>query len=238
MGKSPIIVGHGGSSEGVTPNTIGAFKKAIGAGVEMVEVDIHRAKDDVMVASHEPHFEGALIKNLYSHQIAATHNEISLVEEFVRLAGKHPIKIMFDLKEPGYEADFVKLVLKYLQPSQFVVSSLEDESVKVINDMGLGINVGLSLGRHKPENKFRTRLSEVFPIKRAKRCGAKFLSANYKLVRLGILRRARRANLPVYVWTIDDQDHIIRVLKDKRVEGLITNRPVLAVRLKQGLEGN
>lgn len=220
---TPIIVGHRGSSEGVTPNTVAAFKKAVEAGVDMVEVDIHRAKDGVMVVSHE---------------LPAIHREISLIEEIVHLASKHKTKIMLDLKEPGYEADFIKLVLKHLKPNQFVVSTLEDESVKAINDMGLGINVGLSLGRHKPKNKLRTRLSEVFPIKRAKRCGAKFLSANYKLVRFGVLKRAQRAELPVYVWTVDDHDHIIRVLKDKRVEGLITNRPTLAVKLKQALEGN
>ena len=37
---------------------------------------------------------------------------------------------------------------------------------------------------------------------------------------------------PIWVWTVDDPDLMRRLMQDKRVECLITNRPDLALRLR------
>lgn len=38
--------------------------------------------------------------------------------------------------------------------------------------------------------------------------------------------------LPVWVWTVDDQKLMRRFIADSRIEGLITNRPAVAARLR------
>jgi len=40
------------------------------------------------------------------------------------------------------------------------------------------------------------------------------------------------ATKPVWVWTVDDQRQIERFLADSRIEGIITNRPDLALELR------
>ena len=40
------------------------------------------------------------------------------------------------------------------------------------------------------------------------------------------------ATKPVWVWTVDDQRQIERFLTDSRIEGIITNRPDLALELR------
>jgi glycerophosphoryl diester phosphodiesterase len=39
--------------------------------------------------------------------------------------------------------------------------------------------------------------------------------------------------LPIWVWTVDDKRSMKRYLKDPRIEGIITNRPDLALKLRR-----
>jgi glycerophosphoryl diester phosphodiesterase len=38
--------------------------------------------------------------------------------------------------------------------------------------------------------------------------------------------------IPIWVWTVDDEKQMERLVQDKRIEGLITNRPDLALELR------
>jgi glycerophosphoryl diester phosphodiesterase len=54
----PVLCGHRGSGRGVVggqaENTLGSFRAAVAAGIRWVEVDVRRAEDGVLVASHDP----------------------------------------------------------------------------------------------------------------------------------------------------------------------------------------
>jgi glycerophosphoryl diester phosphodiesterase len=39
--------------------------------------------------------------------------------------------------------------------------------------------------------------------------------------------------VPIWVWTVDDKGSMKRYMKDARIEGLITNRPELALKLRK-----
>jgi glycerophosphoryl diester phosphodiesterase len=74
-------------------------------------------------------------------------------------------------------------------------------------------------------------------MKRCKKAKADFLVAHFKLLRFGFLRRARRSHLPVFVWTVNDEETIQKLLNDSRVYAIITDKPDLAVSLrKKGLQ--
>lgn len=40
-------------------------------------------------------------------------------------------------------------------------------------------------------------------------------------------------DLPIWVWTVDDKRSMKRYMKDARIEGIITNRPDLALKLRK-----
>ncbi len=75
-------------------------------------------------------------------------------------------------------------------------------------------------------------MSEVFPLARARACGARFLCVNRRLVPLGVVSRAARAGLPAFVWTVDGDAELRRLLRDERLRGVITNRPGRARELR------
>ena len=150
---------------------------------------------------------------------------LAAVAELVAAAGA---RLMVDLKEIGGEEDALGAVLERLAPERVLVSTLEDESVAAVRRAFPELEVGLSLGRSRPRPYARTRLSELSPSARARACGAAFLSVNRKLVPFGVLRRVP---LPVYLWTVDEERALRRYLRDERLRGVVTNRPLRALEL-------
>jgi glycerophosphoryl diester phosphodiesterase len=58
FGSRPDIVGHRGLGKGVVDghaeNTIGSLEAAVAAGVDWVELDVSRTRDDVLLVHHNP----------------------------------------------------------------------------------------------------------------------------------------------------------------------------------------
>jgi len=52
--KAPLVQGHRGSRGTMPEDTLPAFKAALEAGVDVLEMDMAVTKDDVVVISHEP----------------------------------------------------------------------------------------------------------------------------------------------------------------------------------------
>ena len=190
------------------PGTLAAFERALAGGVGTVEVDVRRAAGG-WAAQHDPGPPSG----------PALASVVALVAD----AGA---RLMVDLKEVGGEEEALALVLERLPPERVLVSTLEDESVAAVRAAFPELEVGLSLGRARPRPYARTRLSETFPGRRARACGATFLSVNRGFVRLGLLRRAA---VPVYLWTVDEEAELRRYLHDSRLRGVVTNRPIRAL---------
>jgi glycerophosphoryl diester phosphodiesterase len=228
MYKKPLIIAHSGSVEGIGAESLNSYQAAIEAGVDMVEADIWRTQDGVFVCQHEHRINGTTINELKSSTLPSSTLKL---EDLLKLIVKKNSTIMIDLKEFGYEKEIVQYVLQFLQPTMFVISTLNDETIKVISTNFPEVQVGLSLGKDKPKKLVSTRLSEVFPYSRIKRSGAKFLSVNSKIAALFTLKQHKLLGLPIYVWTVDDETTMRRLLNNPKVTGLITNRPLVALKI-------
>jgi glycerophosphoryl diester phosphodiesterase len=88
------------------------------------------------------------------------------------------------------------------------------------------------LGEGRPRSGLLARLSELFPARRLRRCGADVVIPNYKLLRLGFLRRMARRGYPVWVWTVNDPKLTKRLLGRAEVGAIITDRPVEAIAMR------
>jgi glycerophosphoryl diester phosphodiesterase len=218
----PVVVGHRGSSEGVLPGSLASYDAALAAGVEMVEVDVRQDADGALLALHEP------AGTLPPAEVAAAAGVLEVAARVARAGAA----LMLDLKEIGSEVETVDAVLDVLPAERIVVSTMEDVSVAALRRARPRLEVGLSVGREWRRPYVRSRLSEAFPAARARACGATFLSVNRRLVPTGVLARAGRAGLPVYLWTVDDDRELERRLADPRLRGVVTNRPRRALELR------
>jgi glycerophosphoryl diester phosphodiesterase len=88
------------------------------------------------------------------------------------------------------------------------------------------------LGISRAEHPIRTKISEFFPARRCREAKADFLVPHWRLLWFGFLDRAKKENKPVFVWTVNDQRKIWKMLHDERIDGIITDKPDLAVSLR------
>ena len=49
----PLLFGHRGASAKAPENTLSAFERAVAAGVDVLELDVHLSKDGVVVVHHD-----------------------------------------------------------------------------------------------------------------------------------------------------------------------------------------
>jgi glycerophosphoryl diester phosphodiesterase len=231
-----LIIAHRGVPRYAKENTIESFEKAMALGADMIEFDVRRTKDKVLIAYHNGLIQGYPIKDLTYEgisQMAKKHGfDIPTVEEVLKWA-KGRIKLDVELKEEGYEKETVELLSGYFDEDQFMITSFNDASLRVIKERYPDIKTGLILGRGIPPHHLLTRLRELFPMKRCKKAKADLLVAHLKLLRVGFLDRARRNHHPVFVWTVNDEETIWKLLYDGRVYGIITDKPDLAVSLRE-----
>jgi glycerophosphoryl diester phosphodiesterase len=228
------------SAHGPRTGTIEAYADALETGAEYVEFDIRRTADGELAAFHDAHTSQGdpLAAISYSRLCALAGYPVPRVADVMAtIAGKATGHL--DLKDIGGEEQVVELALDILGPGNFVVTTLEDQSVAAIKARFPAVPAALSLGRDLDEvprsRRAATRLSELFPMRRVRACRADWVAVHRRLAAAGVLAQCQRAGIKAMVWTVDEDTEIRRWLADRRVTVLITNRPADAVALRASM---
>src|SRR2546425_607777 len=103
-------------------------------------------------------------------------------------------------------------VAEPMAPVAVVTTEMED-SLRLIKEHHPEIRVGLTTQRVEPNN-------------------ADFIALDQRNASDDALASAERYGIKVWVWTVDDKKLMQRFVNDNRVEGLITNRPEEALKLR------
>lgn len=231
--SKPLIIAHRGASGLVEfGNTMEAFEKAIEVGAPMMEFDVRKTKDQQLVCFHDPEINGKRISGLtykeivqYSRQRGFTPPLVKNVLQFSR----DKIQLDIELKERGYETQVVDLVREHLEYSEFIIKSFHDSTVRTIKEYDPNIHVGLLLGK-SAFNFGITRILELFPEYRIRNTRADFVSPNYRLLHFCFLERMHVLGKNALVWTVNEKNRMKHLL-NKGVDGLITDRPDIALEL-------
>lgn len=237
-----LISAHSGHGGDVAHAGYEAYRQVLDTGAEYAELDIRKTGDNVLVACHDARTgaDGKLLADLGYEEICARLGYVvpKVAEVMSMFAGKFIGHL--DLKETGYEAEVVELALATFGPGNFVVTTLEDISVRRVKEEFPDVRAALSLGRDLagvPRSRWAAlRGSELFPLNRLRACGADWVAVHHRLARLGVLRACQQYGVGAMVWTVDSDPLIDRFLCDSRVDVLITNRPAHAVRRRMALE--
>ena len=222
-----------------------AYQSSLETGAEYVEFDIRRTADDQLVIYHDDHVTESPQKTPLRR---LSHAELSTlagyavprVTDVMELIAGRAIGHL-DLKDIGGEDEIIKLALEVLGPDNVVATTLEDVSVARIKELFPQVRTALSLGRELPAaptaQRIRTRMSELFPLRRIRACGADWVAVHHRLARRTVLQICARHGIGAMVWTVNDAAGIDRFLSDPRVSVLITDRPGFAARRRAALHG-
>jgi glycerophosphoryl diester phosphodiesterase len=229
------IVAHRGNTALVrSENTIEAFQQAIELGISQIEFDIRMTQDGRTICYHDPTIDGIAIKDLPYHELLAISRskgfEIPLFEDILKLC-RDRIDLDIELKEEGYEQRIVDLTTQYFSYSNFVIKSFNDDTVRKVKKIDPQIKVGILLGKIAKKHPIIGILSEFFPEYRILRTGADFVAPNFRLLKLGFTWRMKLLNREVYVWTVNDERRLAKLIRNKYISAIITDRPELALKL-------
>lgn len=228
-----VLIAHRGARTYFHENTIEAFEKAIRLNADMIEIDVRRTQNNLFVVYHDESIAEKPIKDLaYGDICKFSRLKVPTLDEVLTLT-RSRIKLDIEMKEEGYEKEVVNFILKFLKEDEFVITSFNDNSLKIIKEVFPGIRTGLILGKPNPKNPFGTWISELFPFERCRKINVDFIAPHWRLLKLGFLRRARKHKLPVFVWTVNEANLIRKFLREPRIDGIVTDKIEIAVQLKQ-----
>ncbi len=217
-----LKVGHRGARAYEPENTLRSFKKALQFGVDAVELDVRRTKDDEIVVIHDAKVDRTTNgKGLVSEltlkeikQLATDKGEkVPTLEEVLDFLDTKA-RILIELKETGFEKKLLDLVReRKLEKNVIIVSFLEEAltNVRKLNDE---VETGLIYVRHKN------------PTKAALELKVNYLLPLYRFTHTSTVQKAHDNGLKVIVWTINRREKVSEYVK-KGVDGIATDNPKL-----------
>ena len=214
-------VGHGGAGAVVRGNTLASFDAAVDIGVDMIEFDVRRSGDDLVLA-HGP--VDALLRDCPTLDQALNHLDQPRFAD---------LELNVDVKTAGCEAAILEALRRHDMTDRALVSSrivpVLDRVKQLDPEVQVGVSVGGRIARHGQHwQDWRNAVLDAL-------AGGRFdaLMANHKLVGQALVDAVRERGGEIYCWTVDSRP-ILERLESLEVSGITTNDPRLFAPVKAG----
>lgn len=212
-----LIIAHRGvHAKKSEENTPEAFAAAVAVGADVVELDVRKDLAGSLVVSHDPVAEG----NVFLSDVLSSVG--------------HDITWDIEIKEAGIEHEVSTQAYMRLKNTPVYVTSFIDTVLKEVKTLLPHAQLGLIVGLNSWKNLFRTLAFIVSPHKKLQNMNV--LVLHKSLYFLGFLGAVWKPGLQVWVWTLNTENTILQALKDSRVTGIITDKPHVALKLRDGHE--
>lgn len=213
-----LKIGHRGAKAYEVENTIDSFRRAIELGVNAIELDVRKTKDDKLIISHDD-----TLKRVFGIDVKISETELKDLEELtknkivrfqdaLRFIDKKVSKILVEIKEVGYEKKIFEEIKKEKLLENTILISFYEDSIRNVRKIDPKIDTGLIYARHKN------------PIDTATNLNANYLVALYRFIHTKDVEKAHKNNLKVIVWTINTAEEAAQYIK-KGVDGIATDKP-------------
>jgi glycerophosphoryl diester phosphodiesterase len=215
-----LRIGHRGARAYEPENTLSSFNKALEIGVDAVEFDVRKTKDDQLVVIHDADVKRTtngkgLVSELTLEEIkgfsAEKGEKIPTLKEALDFLDTK-VKIVIELKETNVEEKVLKAVReKGLQKNVVIVSFIE-KALRKIRELDEEVETGLIYVKHKN------------PVKAALELKASYLLPLYSFTHTANVQKAHDNGLKIIVWTINKPEEVAEYQK-KGVDGIASDKP-------------
>ena len=243
-----LVIAHRGGAGQWPENTLFAFRNAIEAGADALEFDVHATRDGELVVMHDATVDrttdgsGRVDEMTWkalreldagyrwtpdggaSYPYRGMDLKAPALEEV--LSAFPDTRMIIELKDVSESARerFSRVIGSTPNPDRIVAASFQAESVKYIRDHNPGIATSATAGEVL-----------LFWILNTARIGFAFVPEgetmqvppsfrDLPMVNARFVSDAHRHNVDVYVWTINEEEDMKRLL-DHGVDGIITDYP-------------
>ncbi|MGA3112750.1 MAG: glycerophosphodiester phosphodiesterase family protein [Candidatus Bathyarchaeia archaeon] len=222
-----LRIGHRGARAYAPENTFTSFKKALEIGVDAIELDVRKTKDNQLVVIHDDDVKRTtdgegLVCELTLKEIkgfsAEGGEKIPTFEEALDFLDKK-VKVFVELKEEGLEKQVLLAVHERGLEKNVVITSFIEDVLKKVREMDDKVETGLIYAKHKN------------PLKAALDLKANYLVALYRFVHTANVEKAHENGLKVVVWTINNPEEVEEYAK-KGVDGIASDKPDILMKNK------
>jgi len=215
-----LRIGHRGAKAYEPENTLRSFRKALEIGVDAVEFDVRKTKDNHLVVIHDADVrrttdgEG-LVSELTLEEVkgfsADKGEKIPTLTEALDFLGKK-VKIVIELKEIGIESQVLSLVRQNELQENVVIVSFIEEALRKVRELDEEVETGLLYVKQKN------------PVKVASELKASYLLPFYRFTHTANVKKAHENGLKIIVWTINTAEEVAEYQK-KGVDGIASDKP-------------
>jgi glycerophosphoryl diester phosphodiesterase len=220
-----LVIAHRGAWGKRTPgapaeNTLEAFEAAIALGVDMIELDVRRTRDGHLVVHHDARVRALPVSSLRYEALTVKgkRSRPPLLDEVLALT-KDRIALNLEVKEQGYVKDTIALLRRH-EFDRCLLTSFLDDVVLEAKARAPELRTGLIIA-----TGLRRALTSRLPASKAD-C----LVVHRRLADATGLAKAANAGVSCVVWTVNGPRGLDRFLGHPAVEGVITDRPALALK--------
>lgn len=225
--QRPLVIAHRGASAHRPENTMPAFALAVEQRADMIETDLHVTRDGAVVITHDEELAGLGGRG----EIAdATLAEIRALDA----GGGARVPTLDEMLDAFGAAIAFNLELKKGTRAEY--EGLEAQAIEAVQTRGIAERTLFSsfydpvlarLRAAAPEARIGLLISRRYPVRiveRARALGAEAIHPEAPLVDAALVETAHEAGLAVYVFTVDAEAEMRRLLS-LGVDGLFTNHP-------------
>jgi len=215
-----LKIGHRGARAYEPENTLSSFRRAMELGVDAIELDVRKTKDNQIVVIHNSDLNkttngNGAVSDLTLEEIKKfvtdKDEHIPTLEEVLDAVGRR-VKVLVELKETGTEESVLDLIKRKKLTEDVIVISFHEDVLRKVRELNSEVATGLIYVRHKN------------PIQSALELKAEYLLPLYRFTHSSNVKKAHEKGLKVIVWTINTKEEAIEY-KKKGVDGIATDRP-------------
>ncbi len=227
---SPLVIAHRGASAYKPENTLAAFALAIEQGAQMIELDLHRSRDNQVVVIHDETLDHTT--NLKGHVDQLTLAEIkqadagsgervpTLDETLDLTSGK--VRLYLEIKDARAAAETLRIVRARRCQDEVMLASFDIELMRRLGEEVSDIELGVILGNETLNPVVRWR--EAFPWIALRNINYQVLCMQVELCFGYLARRTKASGKRLYVWTADEDAQFAKMI-EREVDGIVTNKP-------------
>ena len=228
--RRPLVISHAACGGHAPENTLAGIRKALGFGVDAIEIDVQVSADRVPVLMHDLTVDRSTNG---SGSVAA----LSLDELRALDAGGEPVPtlaevlelttgtavLVIEVKQPGIEEMLAAVVRERMALAEVMVWSFFPEALEAMRRAEPRIPAGLLVAAES-----LTRWPRMREL--ALRTGLQAVSVFFAGINEGIARDCQRSGLALYAWTVDSKREMSRLI-ELGIDGICTNYPDKAIAL-------
>ena len=214
-----FCMAHRGASGYCPDNSIAAFKYAAVLGADMVELDVRKTKDGVLVVHHDAtlSYKGKKysIANLSIAAIRIANPDVCTLDEALECIAQTGMEVMIEFKISGVEAEVLDCVHRYGLQSRANYGSFTLSVIDKIKALEPSAKTVYIMNKADVLNKV---------VKNPEKYSADFISVSSAILTPTAIYRLHLGGKQVVAWTINTRSEIERFVA-MGVDGITTNFP-------------